>query len=93
MRRRGHHVGVRNRAGIHSRRHQARHVGHIDQQKGTDLVGDLAEFGPVEDPAVGRKTTDDQFGLMCDSQLAHRLVVDQTSVVIDPVLYSLIDLA
>ena len=30
---------------------------------------------------------------MCDSQLAHRVVVDQTSIVIDSVLYSLIDLA
>ena len=92
MRRRGHHVGVRNRAGIDPRRYQARHVGHINQQEGTDLIGDLAEFGPVEDSAVGRETAYDELGFVRDGQLAQGIIVDQARVPIDPVLHRLINL-
>ena len=51
-----HRAGVRerDRVRVHLGGHQAREMGHVDDEGGTDLVGDLAKPGEVEVPAVAR---------------------------------------
>ena len=50
LRGRGDDVRVRDGRRIDSARHQARDVGHVDEERGADRVGDLAHALPVDDP-------------------------------------------
>ena len=88
-----HHICKGDWARVDTRRDQPRNVCHINQQVGPDFVCDLAEFRPVQYPAVGRKSTDNHFRLVCHGELPQRVVVDQTRAVVDTVLHCVIDLA
>ena len=84
---------MRDRAGIDASSHQTCNVSHIHQQISSHFVGNLAEFSPIENPAVSRKTADNQLGLVGHRQVADRVVIDQASLVIDAILYRVVDLA
>src|SRR5690606_4858489 len=88
----GDHVGERHRVRVHAGGNQTGHVSHVDEQVGTDLVGDGAEAREVEDLRVGAETGDDHFWLVLDSQALDFVVVDQAGVG-DAVLHGVVDLA
>ena len=57
MGRGGHDIGVGDRVevpGEHLSGHQPSEVGHVDHERGADLVGDLGQDGEVGVPRVGR---------------------------------------
>src|SRR5690606_4621335 len=64
----GDHVGERYRVRVHAGGNQTGHVGHVDEQVGTDLVGDGAETGEVQHLRVGAETGDDHLRLVLDGQ-------------------------
>ena len=88
----GDHVGERHRVRVDAGGDQTGHVGHVDEQVGTDLVGDLTETWEVEDLRVGGETGHDHFRLVLDRQALDFVVVDQ-AVGIDTVLNGVVQLA
>ena len=68
---------MRQRRGMLTARDQPRDMGHVDHQIGADLVRELAERGPVPDPAVGGAAGDDQLGLVLTRAFGDRLHVQQ----------------
>ena len=82
----GHHIGVRHGVGVNACGYQAGHVGHVDQQVGTHLVGDLAKTPPVHYPAVRRETGDDHFRFMLQRQRLNLGIVHLASGVIQAIL-------
>ena len=89
---RGGHIGDLHRAGINPGGDQASHVGHVDKQPGTHLVGDLAETLPVHHTGIGRETGHDHLGLVFHRQALDLFVVD-VALLVDPVLHRMVDLA
>ncbi|MNM67033.1 hypothetical protein D3C81_785500 [compost metagenome] len=67
-------------------------MGHVDEQVGTDLVGDFAEAREVQNLRVGRETGHDHFRLVFNSQALDFVVVDQ-AVGVDTVLDSVVQFA
>ncbi|MNO97992.1 hypothetical protein D3C76_897220 [compost metagenome] len=88
----GDHVGERNRVRVHASGNQAGNVGHVDEQVGTDLVGDFAEAWEVQHLRVGREAGNDHLRLVLDSQALDFVVVDQ-AVAVDAVLDGVVQLA
>ena len=72
-----HHMGVREGIGIDASRHQARIVGDVGHQKGTDRVCDLAEAGEVDVPRIRRPSRDDHLGPFGQGQFGGLVIVDQ----------------
>src|SRR5690606_10765595 len=81
-----------NRVRIQTGRHQTGDVRHVDEQQGTDLVGDGAETGEVQHPRVGRETGDDHLWLVLDCQALDLVIIDQ-AVLVDAVLHGVVQLA
>ena len=52
-------------------------MGHIDHQVGTTAIGDFTEPGEIDNPRVGRTTSDDQLWLVFISQLLDFIIIDQ----------------
>ena len=76
-------VGVRNRvevAGEHLAGDQAGEVGHVDHQRGADLVGDLAHGREVDLARVGRVAGHQDQRAELPRQPAHRVVVEQAGL-------------
>ncbi|MNZ89735.1 hypothetical protein D3C78_1086700 [compost metagenome] len=67
-------------------------MGHVDEQVGADLVGDLAETWKIQGLGVGRETRHDHLRLMLDGQALHLVVIDQ-AVGVDAVLHGVVQLA
>src|SRR5690606_15915531 len=88
----GDHVGERYRVRVHAGGNQAGDVGHVDEQVGTDLVGDGAEAREVENLRIGAETGNDHFRLVLDGQALDFVVVDQ-ALVVDAVLHGVVELA
>ena len=88
----GDHVGERNWVRVHASGNQAGNVGHVDEQVGTDLVGDGAEAGEVQNLRVGREAGNDHLRLVLDGQALDFVVVDQ-AVGVDAVLDGVVQLA
>ncbi len=88
----GDHVCERHRVRVHASGNQASNVGHVDEQVGTDLVGDGAEAREVENLRVGREAGYDHFRLVFNSQALDFVVVDQ-AIAVDAVLHGVVQLA
>ncbi len=88
----GNDVGERHRVRIDTSGNQTGHVGHVDEQVGTHLVGDFAEAGEIEFLRVGRETGDDHLWLVLEGQALDFVVVDQ-ALVVYAVLYGVVKLA
>ncbi|MNN20665.1 hypothetical protein D3C81_1339560 [compost metagenome] len=88
----GDHIGIRQRVGVQACRDQPGDVGHVDEQVGPDLVGDLPETREVEGLRVGRETSHDHLRLVLDRQALDFVVVNQ-AVGIDAVLHGVVQLA
>ena len=73
---RGGDVGVRNGRRMQSGCNESGEVRHIDQQVGTDLVGDLPEPLEVQLTRVGRPAGDDQLGSVLPGQSGDLVHVD-----------------
>ena len=82
---RGDDIGVRNRARVSPAGDEAGEVRHIDQVDGADLVGDVAELGPVGDPGVRRVPGDDQLRPVLMSEATHLVHVDHLGFGIEAV--------
>ena len=59
-------------------------VGHVDEQVGTDFVGNGAEAREVEDLRVGAEAGDDHLRLVLNGQALDFVVVDQAGDVSMP---------
>ncbi|MNN20420.1 hypothetical protein D3C81_1336990 [compost metagenome] len=77
----GDHVGVGHRVRVDARGNQTGHMGHVNEQPGTDLVGDFAHAGPVNDTGVGGEATDHHLRLVLDGQALHLVVVDLAGLI------------
>ena len=69
-------VGVGDGRGMEARGHQAGDMGHIHEQIGPHLVGDLPEGLEVDDPGIGGGAGHDHLGLMLLGQVPDLIVVD-----------------
>ncbi len=87
VRRRGNHLRMRHRRRIDPAGHQPGKVRHVDQQPGTDLVGDGPKSGKIDDPRIGAAAADNQLGLLPQRDGPHFVEFDQTGVRIDPVVH------
>ncbi len=72
---------------------QAGEVGHIDHQEGSDLVGDGAHAGEVEDARVGAAAADDHLRLFAQGECFELVVVDGLGVFADLVADDSVELA
>src|SRR5215207_2457870 len=76
VRRRGHDLAVGDRGRMDICGDQACDVGHIRQEEGPDLVGDLAEFLEVEDTRVRAGSGQDHLRPLAERDVAYLVVVD-----------------
>ena len=80
VRGRGDDVGVRERIGMDPARHQAGKMRHVDQQLGPDLIGDVAEATEIENPRIGRSTSNNHLRPMFVREPFHLVEVDPVIV-------------
>ncbi len=80
VRRRGHQVGVRERARVDIGGDETGDVGHIDEQDGADVLGDRRHPLEVPEPRIGRRAADDQLRPDVLRLGGHRVVVDPLRV-------------
>ena len=91
--RRGDDVRVRDGRGVEPGGHEAGEVRHVDPERRSDLVGDLAEQGEVELARVGGPAGDDDARLVLAGLGADVLHVDEHGVGVDPVGDGVVELA
>ncbi|OEI67447.1 molybdenum cofactor biosynthesis enzyme [Curtobacterium sp. ER1/6] len=91
--RRRHHVGVRQRRRVQARGDEPGEVRHVDPERGTDLVGDLAELREVELARVRRPAGDEDLRLVLDRLRADVVVVDLEGLRVDAVRHGVVDAA
>ena len=72
----GHHVGIGHGEGCSPRGHQAGNVGHIHEEIGAYLVGNLPESLKINDPGIGGGAGNDHLGLALFGQVADLVIVD-----------------
>ncbi|MNM49766.1 hypothetical protein D3C81_607770 [compost metagenome] len=68
-------------------------MGHVDEQVGTDLVGDLTEAWEIEGFRVGREPGDDHLRFALHRQALDFVVIDQARLGVDAVLHGVVQLA
>ena len=61
---------------MQARRHQSRDVGHVHEEIGSHLVGNLPESLEVDDPGIGGGAGHDHLGLVFLGQVPDLVVVD-----------------
>ncbi len=77
----GDHVSVGNRVRVDAGGDEASHVGHVDEQVSTDLVGDFAHASPVDNARVSGEAADHHLRLVLNGQTFHLVVVDLAGLV------------
>lgn len=82
-------IGVVEGGGDDTRRDKSGDVGNVDNEVGTDRVGDLAHAGVVDQTAVGRGTSDEDLGTVQLGVLLERVVVNDTGLNVDSVGHGL----
>ncbi len=82
----GDHMGMREGRRMQTGGDDARDMGHVDHEPGTDGVRDLAEAGKVDDARVGRGAGDDELGAMLLGEPRDLLVVDASILAPDTVM-------
>ena len=80
VRRRGHQVGVRERARVDIGGDETGDVGHIDEQDGADVLGDRRHPLEIPEPRIRRRAADDQLRPDVLRLGGHRVVVDPLRV-------------
>mmetsp|Transcript_46919 Transcript_46919/g.101990 ORF Transcript_46919/g.101990 Transcript_46919/m.101990 type:complete len:433 (-) Transcript_46919:82-1380(-) len=80
-----HDVHVRKARWDHLACNQAGDMGHVAQQDSPDLVSNLPEFGVVNQARVSGRPADNQLGAIPHRKLLQLIVIDQTSIFIEPV--------
>ena len=93
MRRRRHHIGVRDRARVHPAGDQPGDVRHVDHEHRADLARDRGEGLEVDDPRVGARPRDDQLRPVPQREGPDLVVVDSAVLLPDPVRADLEDAA
>src|SRR3954465_6529534 len=73
----GHDVRVWNWRRMRPARHESGEVRHVDQEKSTDLVSDVAHADEIDNPGIGASPADDQFRAFLLSQLLQFVVVNR----------------
>ena len=86
-------VRVLDRVGVLARGDEAREVGHVDHQLGSDGIGDLAEGGEVELAGIGRPAGDDQLRPVLLGEPRDLVHVDQQALAVDVVGDRVVELA
>ena len=76
VRRRGHEVGERHRAGMLLPGHQARDVGHVHHEQRADFVRKSAEASEIDLARIGAGPGDDQLRPMLAGQLGDLIEID-----------------
>ncbi len=71
----GYEIGIRNRAGVGSARHQTGDVGHIHHQVRAHLVRDGSETGKVNGTGIGAGPGENQFRLALIGKLFDGIVI------------------
>ena len=71
---------------MHPSSNEASDMGHVCQQVRTDFVRDRAEGSKVNRAWIGRISTNDQLGLVLQSQLANGLHIKALRLLINAVL-------
>ena len=82
---------MRHRRRIQAGSHEAGKVCHVDEELGTDLVGDGPERGKVDDAGVRAAASHQERGPLAQRQVAQLVVVDAAGGGIDPVVHRLPD--
>ena len=77
---RGHEVGHRHRAVVQAGRHQPGVMGHVDEQLGPAIAGDLGELVVRDLARIGAGAGDDQLRLVLVRQRRHLVEVDAMRV-------------
>ncbi len=72
---------------------EAGEVGHVDDEQRSDLVGDLAHAGEVEDARIGAASADDDLGFFGHGDGFEFVVVDGFGIFADGVGRDLVELA
>ncbi len=93
MRGGGGDMGVRERAGVEARRHQAREMGHVDQQISAHAVGNRAHPGKVDHPRDGAAACDDHLGFVFAGQGLDLVVIQRQVLLAHAVLHGVEPLA
>src|SRR5260370_7543505 len=72
---------------------QTGEMGHINQQQGSNLVGDLAHAGKIDDAGVGTASSDDELWFFALGDGFQNVVVDLLGLLVDAVEDDAIKLA
>lgn len=80
-----HDVRVIEGGRMNSRSHETTDVSHVEHEERVDLLSDPFEALGVEVPAVGRSSRDEELGAVAHGEIFHLIVVDETSLLIQPV--------
>src|SRR5262249_56499548 len=75
-------VAVRERTGIRSVGDETGEMRHVDEELGTDLIGNSAEAAEIDDAGIGRSAGDDDLRPVLARELCHLVEVD--TVVVAP---------
>ena len=89
----GDDVGVRDGRGVGSTGNEAGEVGHVDEEVGSNLVGDLAHALEVELAGVGAAAADDELRFDFEGLGLELVVVDDFGVFADLVAGDVVELA
>lgn len=81
----GDNVGVLEGGGDDLGGDETRDVGHVDDEVGTDEVGNLAHALVVNETAVGRGTGDEDLGAVEDGVLLEHVIVNDAGLEVDAV--------
>ena len=93
VRRRRHHMRVRDRRRMHAAGDEASEMRHVDEEICADFIGDFAERLEVDNARIGRTTRDDDFWLMSVRKRAHFVHIDAHVVLAHAVRHRLEPLA
>jgi len=91
--RRGHHMGIRQRARMKTGGHEPGEMGHIDHEIGADGIRDLAETRKIDDPRIGGRARDDQLRLMFFGEPRDFVIVDPAGILAHAILHGIEPLA
>lgn len=85
----GDDIGILERSGDDAGGNETRDVGNVDNEVGTNRVGNLAHALVIDEAAVGRSTGDEDLGAEELSVLLELVVVNDASVKVDTVGHGL----
>ncbi len=82
-------MGVRERARIETGADQTREVSHVDEQVGTDFIGNGTKLGEVDAAGIGRAARNNELGLVLVSELAHLVEINEVGLRVDTIVHGL----